>query len=751
MFSEKSWILYRLHPEGDKTKKIPISPITLAPCSVTDVSQWLTFAECSELLSKNPSKASGVGFVVSGEYFFIDIDNCALAGNWNPIATELLQLFNGAFVEISQSGRGLHIIGKTTETGEGIRCKSTAGFDLYHNKRFVAYTGIQARGSAELFFNEQIRLLASKYLYRDKNEAVIPKETGEIQDTEVISRLLASHSAKSALGGGPSTRDLWEGNPEVLAQWYPGDHGGFDHSRADQALLGHLAFWTGKNAEQMGRIFSESGLAREKWERDDYRNRSIQFAIENTSAVYHKPEPKPDPSNFNWFVGAADTPGFFSGCVYVIEPHKIFCPNGQLLSSEQFNAKYGGHVFALDASGAKTTSKPYDAFLHATHWSAPRADDTCFRPELPSGGIIQEEGLAKLNVYVPVDTGGTPGDVSPFLYHVKLLLPYEMDREILLAFMAAVVQYKGVKFQWMPVIQGTYGNGKSFIIDVLANAVGWRYTHLAKSSNIANKFNAWLRYRLFIGIHELKADKETRGDVAEALKELLGQNRIEIEGKQANQYTADNRANFLGMTNYMDAVPKTKNDRRFAVFYSAQQSFEDIAACGMTGRYFPDLWNWANSGGWQKITYFLEHYTIPEELNPAGVAIRAPSTSSEEAAIEQSRGIVEQEILEAIREGLPGFRGGWVSSTAMQTLLERHRLDNRIPRNKRGALLATLGYYPHPALRAGRTTCITLTDGGKPALYLTAGHAALQLSKGRDIVDAYDGAQRELTMLTAVQ
>jgi hypothetical protein len=47
-----------------------------------------------------------------------------------------------------------------------------------------------------------------------------------------------------------------------------------------------LAFWTGRNAERMVILFGQSGLFRSKWQREDYRNRTIQTAIERCQNVY---------------------------------------------------------------------------------------------------------------------------------------------------------------------------------------------------------------------------------------------------------------------------------------------------------------------------------------------------------------------------------------------------------------------------------------------------------------------------------
>ena len=65
-------------------------------------------------------------------------------------------------------------------------------------------------------------------------------------------------------------------------------------------------------------------------------------------------------------------------------------------------------------------------------------------------------------------------------------------------------------------------------------------------------------------------------------------------------------------------VRKTKDDRRFAIFYTAQQSMADIVKDGMGGNYFPELYNWLKRDGYAIVTDYLKNYSIPVELNPAG-------------------------------------------------------------------------------------------------------------------------------------
>jgi primase-polymerase (primpol)-like protein len=69
-------------------------------------------------------------------------------------------------------------------------------------------------------------------------------------------------------------------NGELFALLWSGDwqtrYG--SQSEADLALCGFLAFWCNGDAERVDGLFRQSGLYREKWERNDYRQWTLTRA-----------------------------------------------------------------------------------------------------------------------------------------------------------------------------------------------------------------------------------------------------------------------------------------------------------------------------------------------------------------------------------------------------------------------------------------------------------------------------------------
>jgi hypothetical protein len=59
----------------------------------------------------------------------------------------------------------------------------------------------------------------------------------------------------------------------------------YDDSRADLALIGMLAFYT-QDRDQLARLFASSALMRQKWDRRDYRERTIDRALSKQRETY---------------------------------------------------------------------------------------------------------------------------------------------------------------------------------------------------------------------------------------------------------------------------------------------------------------------------------------------------------------------------------------------------------------------------------------------------------------------------------
>jgi hypothetical protein len=771
MGAYRQFIVYIAQPSRTrpgKTDKFPCDFRTGRVSNAHDPAIWTDYATAiSVALTWGAPYGVGFVFTEADPFWFLDMDGCRLpdGSDWSPLAKSLCAAFAGAAIEVSQSYCGLHVFGTGRPPAHG--CKNEAlGLEFYHSGRFVALTGISATGNAAADFSHVLPSLVAQYFPPDAAQAMeqgwteepVAEWRGPADDDELIRRALRSQSTASAFGGRASFADLWTGNLEALARAYPDPVRPYDSSSADAALAQHLAFWTGKDCERIRRLMEKSALTRDKWEREDYLPRTILGAVGRQFEVLtdKAPEPvagtpdSPAPSAMNepprptmvagsTFVNNEEQLRLFAGCVYIRELHRVLVPGGSMLKPEQFKVAFGGYTFTMDNANEKTSRDAWEAFTQSQAYRCPRVDGTCFRPDLSPGSIVQRGGQSFVNTYWPVEIARKPGDATPFLVHLQKVLPDERDRMILLCYMAACVQHKGVKFQWAPLLQGVEGNGKTLFTRCVAEAIGERYVHMPPAHEISEKFNSWLFGSIFIGVEDVFVSNNKQ-EVFEILKPMITGDRLAKRAMQTDQVMSNVVANFMFNSNHKDGLRKTQNDRRICALFSAQQIAEDLARDGMNGEYFPRLYDWLRADGYAIVSELLHTFPIPDEYNPATSCQRAPVTTSTAAAIDASTGGVEQELHEAIAQGLPGFCGGWVSSIQLDRMLERLGVARRVTHSKRKEMLETLGYIYHPALIDGRVNNLVLPDAGKPRLFVHKDSQARHIAGAAEAGKAYEQA-----------
>lgn len=258
--------------------KIPKDPKTGNNAKTSDPSTWGTFAEAVEATQKYGVPYIGFVFDGGSGYFGVDLDHCMDNIDFCDEFVETLQ----SYAEISQSGSGIHIICKG-KLPSGARRKG--GVEMYSSGRYFICTGnVYNEKYTEIKdCTEQIKILHGKYLPSSTPKADVYSISNgrgsNLDDTEVIDK------ARASKGG------------HLFNLLYSGDWSGIysSQSEADLALCNQLAFWTGKDAEQMDRLFRASGLMRPKWDKrrgaETYGNITIGKAIAGCGAVY---EPRMD-------------------------------------------------------------------------------------------------------------------------------------------------------------------------------------------------------------------------------------------------------------------------------------------------------------------------------------------------------------------------------------------------------------------------------------------------------------------------
>lgn len=143
--SRRMFVLYKLVPlASGGTDKVPINPATGENSNAQDSATWMLSAVAVGYAALYGT-GYGVGIVIheGSQLFCVDIDGAvAVDGTLSDIARKLVAEFAGCYIECSQSGKGLHIIGSYTgdPPTHGTKNKEHH-IELYTSKRFIALTG----------------------------------------------------------------------------------------------------------------------------------------------------------------------------------------------------------------------------------------------------------------------------------------------------------------------------------------------------------------------------------------------------------------------------------------------------------------------------------------------------------------------------------------------------------------------------------------------------------------------------------
>ncbi len=403
------------------------------------------------------------------------------------------------------------------------------------------------------------------------------------------------------------------------------------------------------------------------------------------------PMPEPPPLDCSGeYLTHLEQREWFKGCTFVIKYGAILGSDGRTLNASQFNGKYGGKYFIIDGEGKKT-DEAWKAATRSTLWTIPKVDHVRFLPSRPHGEIVIDAlGRKGVNLFQAPQVVSMAGDAGPFLRHIAALLPDEGDQHTLLGYLAHNVKFPGFKIPWAPVIQSAEGAGKGVLKKLMTHAMGRPYVYFPNAKELTNsgsQFNAWMRNKLYILADEIKVDDKR--DLIEVLKPMISEEMIEIQSKGVDQDLEDNFANWTFFTNYKDAVPVSRNGRRYAVFFSALQSVQDLIDRGMDERYYTALYDWLDADGAAIVTHYLLNYPIER----GRISMRAPRTSSADEAVLLSRSPIERVIQEAIEDSLPGFRGGWASTiAAVQRIRALQAVKGSVSQHVVGTVLESMGY-----------------------------------------------------------
>lgn len=316
---------------------------------------------------------------------------------------------------------------------------------------------------------------------------------------------------------------------------------------------------------------------------------------------------------------------------------------------------------------------------------------------LPKGERIVLEGdFFNLNTWG--DTGIAPvdgeGDLSLFFAHVDYLFPGDNEqKEMLLDWMANMVQHRGKKFSYALVLHGKEGTGKTWMLHCLRLLLGKSNVKTVSNDYISGSFNSLLESRELLIINEIMASG--RRDFMNKMKDYIDTDEIIINKKCIPEYVMPFNTNWFMTTNYDDALLIDDNDRRYLVLSSPAECGDEQEANARGDRLF----RWSGGGKEQfpineANIGALHAYLLARQVKYSPFA-KAPLTQAKSHMQEESLTVFEKFVKERIEEEIWPFNTDLVCIEHLKLLPAVERRFERISDHRWGKTLRKFGALPY--------------------------------------------------------
>jgi len=262
------WVLWRYQLQNGKWKKVPHQPNGSCASSTAPMT-WHSFP--TVLNAYRGAGWDGIGFVLGGGVVGVDLDHCRnpLTGEILAWAQKIIDHFD-SYTERSPSGTGCHIYFLAST----IIGRKQGLIEAYSANRFFAVTGqglndkgIEARQSA-------LNDFVAKHFGTTKRDTIhgltATSWSAECVDREIPTTVRARFTVKRHRD--KDFAALCAGKWQELGRYT-------SQSEADLALVTKLLRVTRRDPALADLLFRMSGLMDQKWERVDYRERTLDRAM----------------------------------------------------------------------------------------------------------------------------------------------------------------------------------------------------------------------------------------------------------------------------------------------------------------------------------------------------------------------------------------------------------------------------------------------------------------------------------------
>lgn len=401
-------------------------------------------------------------------------------------------------------------------------------------------------------------------------------------------------------------------------------------------------------------------------------------------------------------------PKWLEGYVYIAKDELFYHTDSRMeLSQKAFDAKHNRFMLT-QKDRLEGRSYPEHTASHAALnlWEVETVYRRMYMPQ--EEPFFTYKGQRFVNSYTKAGVPHVPAKLSisddcaitRVRRHLSHLFVEESAWKLLLDWLAYVVQTRR-RISWMPLIQGTEGDGKTFFAELLKAVLGRENVAIIPGEAIEERYNHFMEGALVVFVEEVRLQGRNRYEALNRLKPWITNDTISIRAMHRGSSEIVNTASLIAATNHKDAIPAGTSDTRYYPLFSRWQTREKLQAFNEANpSYYVDLYSTLQHAGALR-KWLLEHQIRPH-FDPAG---RAPESPYRSEMIALSETDLETAFREALAES--------TRADFCETLLESALLDDILfrrgvnaPRDRaRNIFLARQGFtkFPRKLTIAGRT------------------------------------------------
>lgn len=609
------WVNWKFIERDGKKTKPPFQTNGMYAKS-DDSMTWSTF----DAVKEAAPYCEGIGFVLTNDddIVFLDFDKCRcpafdnlnkdISGGLNMVLPEVADHVRklNSYTEVSPSGKGLHVFLKGRLSSGG---RKKGIYEIYQTGRYATVTGHVVDGLPQTIEPRQ-QELESFYndvfgtLFESKSD---PTKEPKTTDNKLSHQETASDDVEKIINtirnskSGDRFNQLMNGDWQEIRTVSGNKYA--SQSEADLALLGILAFYTGRNADLMESIFRQSGLFRDKCDekhRSDgatYLDISIETATNGCDNVYapvHRDDLLSRLTDFNKKYAVS----LLGSRFVIIDETEDEIEFLRLNDFKQFHQNLKIKITSADGG-----QKIYVVVDYWLKWEGRRQYD---RIEFKPGADI----TPKYNLWRGFAIHAIKGDWSFMQDHIENNICGGKEKlyRYLYAWLARIYQYPGGERPGVAIVlRGKPGTGKGIFARYAGKPLEKHFVQVFSPSQFANKFNAHLKHCILLFADEafMSDNKEAAG----LLKGMITEPYIMCEPKGIDPYRIDNHINVIAAGNASYIVPAGEAERRFCVIDVSESHIQD-------SEYFRQLCHQMDNGGTEAMFHDLL------ALNISGVDLR---------------------------------------------------------------------------------------------------------------------------------